>query len=138
MYPTFKLYGDDAFIGADISAAYDYRPLVERLQHTETGFLVITTMATITALVLVLFMLNRAFQPMTKLRNSVGALLTGKYAAISEDKLPNELRDLVIAYNQMVEGLEIETINRRNIEERLRTEKDFISWALLTSSNRCS
>jgi diguanylate cyclase (GGDEF)-like protein/PAS domain S-box-containing protein len=135
LYPTFKLYGDDAFIGAVISAAYDQRPLIERLHRTETGFLVITTMATITALVLVLFMLNRAFQPMNKLRNSVGALLTGKYAPISEDKLPTELRDLVLAYNQMVEGLEIETINRRNIEERLRSEKDFIATTLDSISN---
>jgi diguanylate cyclase (GGDEF)-like protein/PAS domain S-box-containing protein len=135
LYPTFKLYGDDSFVAADISAAYDQRPLVERLQRTETSFLVITTMATIVALVLVLFMLNRAFQPMNKLRNSVGALLTGKYAPISEDKLPNELRDLVIAYNQMVEGLEIETINRRNIEESLRSEKDFISTTLDSISN---
>lgn len=135
LYPAYKLYGDDAFLGATITAAYDQRPLVERLQHTETGFLVITTIATFVALILALFMLNRAFQPMNKLRNSVGALLTGKYASISEDKLPNELRDLVLAYNQMVEGLEIETINRRNIEERLRSEKDFIATTLDSISN---
>jgi len=135
LYPVFKLYGDDAFLGATISAAYDQRPLIERLRHTKISFLVITTMATIVALALVLFMLNRALQPMNKLRNSVGALLTGKYAPISEDKLPDELRDLVVAYNQMVEGLEIETINRRNIEEHLRTEKDFISTTLDSISN---
>jgi len=135
LYPVFKLYGDDAFLGATISAAYDQRPLIERLQRTKTSFLLITTIATITALVLVLFMLNRALQPMNKLRNSVGALLTGKYAPISEEKLPDELRDLVVAYNQMVEGLEIETINRRNIEEHLRTEKDFISTTLDSISN---
>jgi diguanylate cyclase (GGDEF)-like protein/PAS domain S-box-containing protein len=135
LYPTYKLYGDDAFLGAVISGAYDKRPLILRLHHTETGFLVITTIATIVALLLALFMLNRAFQPMNKLRNSVGALLTGKYASISEDKLPNELRDLVLAYNQMVEGLEIETINRRNIEERLRSEKDFIATTLDSISN---
>ncbi len=135
LYPSFKIYGDDAFLGAVISAAYDQRPLIKRLQHTETGFLVITTISTVFALLLVMFMVNRAFQPMNKLRNSVGALLTGKYAPISEDKLPNELRDLVLAYNQMVEGLEIETINRREIEERLRSEKDFISTTLDSISN---
>ena len=135
LYPTFKLYGDDAFIGAVVSAAFDQRPLIERLQRTKTGFLMITTIATIIALVLVLSMLHRALQPMNKLRNSVGALLTGKYAPISEDKLPSELRELVIAYNQMVEGLEIETISRRNIEERLRAEKDFISTTLDSISN---
>ena len=135
LYPAYKLYGDDAFLGATITAAYDQRPLIERLHHTETGFLVVTTIATFVALILTLFMLNRAFQPMNKLRNSVGALLTGKYAPISEDKLPNELRDLVLAYNQMVEGLEIETINRRDIEERLRSEKDFIATTLDSISN---
>jgi diguanylate cyclase (GGDEF)-like protein/PAS domain S-box-containing protein len=135
LYPVYKLYGDDAFLGATISAAYDQQPLLDRLQRTKTNFLLVTTLATVIALVLVLFMLNRALQPMNKLRNSVGALLTGKYAPISEKRLPDELRDLVVAYNQMVEGLEIETISRRNIEERLRTEKDFISTTLDSISN---
>jgi diguanylate cyclase (GGDEF)-like protein/PAS domain S-box-containing protein len=135
LYPTYKLYGDDAFLGATISAAFDQEPLVARLEDTETSFLIITTIATITAMVLVLFMLNQAFQPMNKLRNSVGALLTGKYAPIGDDKLPDELRDLVVAYNEMVEGLEIETINRRNMEERLRAEKDFISTTLDSITN---
>lgn len=135
LYPSYKLYGDDAFLGAVVAAAYDQQPLIERLKHTETNFLIITTLATIVALVLVVFMLNRAFQPMNKLRNSVGALLTGKYASIDDEKLPYELRDLVVAYNQMVEGLEVETISRRKIEERLRSEKDFISTTLDSISN---
>jgi diguanylate cyclase (GGDEF)-like protein/PAS domain S-box-containing protein len=135
LYPSFKLYGDDAFLGAEITAAYDEQPLLERLDHTANGFFIITAIATIGALALVLFMLNRAFQPMNKLRNSVGALLTGKYAPISDEKLPEELRDLVVAYNEMVEGLEVETINRRNIEERLRSEKDFISTTLDSITN---
>ena len=135
LYPTFKLYGDDSFVGAQISVAYDQQPLIDRLERTETGFFVISTSATIAALVLVFFLLNRAFLPMNKLRNSVGALLTGKYAPISDDKIPHELRDLVVAYNEMVEGLEVETINRRNIEERLRAEKDFISTTLDSINN---
>jgi len=135
LYPTYKLYGDDAFLGATISAAFDREPLLARLEETETSFLIITTIATVTALVLVLIMLNHAFLPMKKLRNSVGALLTGKYAPIGDEKLPDELRDLVIAYNEMVEGLEVETINRRNIEERLRSEKDFISTTLDSITN---
>jgi diguanylate cyclase (GGDEF)-like protein/PAS domain S-box-containing protein len=72
---------------------------------------------------------------MNKLRNSVGALLTGKYASIGEEKLPSELKDLVLAYNEMVEGLEIETISRRQIEEKLRSEKDFISTTLDSITN---
>jgi diguanylate cyclase (GGDEF)-like protein/PAS domain S-box-containing protein len=135
LYPAYKLYGDDAFLGATISAAFDLQPLVAGLEDTKTSFLIITTIATIAAMVLVLFMLNQAFLPMNKLRNSVGALLTGKYAPIGDDKLPDELRDLVVAYNEMVEGLEVETINRRNIEERLRAEKDFISTTLDSITN---
>ncbi|MCP4875384.1 MAG: EAL domain-containing protein [Gammaproteobacteria bacterium] len=135
LYPSYKLYGDDSFLGATISASYDQQPLIERLDRIETNFFVITTIATVSALVLVLVLLNRAFMPMNKLRNSVGALLTGKYAPIGEDKLPNELKDLVLAYNEMVEGLEIETISRRRIEEKLRSEKDFISTTLDSITN---
>ena len=135
MYPVYKLYGDDAFLGATIAAAFDQQSLVARLEETENNFLIITTIATVTALLLMLLILNRAFMPMSKLRNSVGALLTGKYASISEEKLPDELRDLVVAYNEMVEGLERETINRRNMEERLRAEKDFISTTLDSITN---
>ncbi len=135
LYPSYKLYGDDAFLGATISASFDQQPVIDRLGETETNFFIITTIATVGALVLVLFLLNRAFMPMNKLRNSVGALLTGRYASISEEKLPSELRDLVLAYNEMVEGLEIETISRRQIEEKLRSEKDFISTTLDSITN---
>ena len=135
LHPQYKLYGDDAFLGATVTAAFDQRLVLERLARTETSFFVITTLATISALIIVLFLLNRAFMPMNKLRNSVGALLTGKYASISEEKLPNELKDLVVAYNEMVEGLEMETISRRQIEEKLRSEKDFISTTLDSITN---
>ena len=80
LYPGYKLYGDDAFLAATISASFDQQPIIDRLAKTETSFFIITTIATITALVLVMIILNRAFLPMNKLRNSVGALLTGKYA----------------------------------------------------------
>ena len=135
IYPSYRLYGDDAFLGATISAAVDQQPIIDRLSKTETSFFFITTIATVSALVLVLILLNRAFMPMNKLRNSVGALLTGKYASISEEKLPRELKDLVVAYNEMVEGLEMETISRRQIEEKLRSEKDFISTTLDSITN---
>jgi len=133
--PSHKLFGDDAFLGATISTSFDQKTVTDRLGRTETSFFVITTIATVSALVLVLFLLNRAFMPMNKLRNSVGALLTGKYASIGEEKLPSELKDLVVAYNEMVEGLEIETITRRQIEEKLRSEKDFISTTLDSITN---
>ena len=135
LYPSYRLYGDDAFLAATISAAFNQQPVIDRLAKTETSFFIITTIATISALVLVMIMLNRAFLPMNKLRNSVGALLTGKYAPIGDEKLPSELKDLVLAYNEMVEGLEIETNSRRQIEERLRSEKDFISTTLDSITN---
>jgi diguanylate cyclase (GGDEF)-like protein/PAS domain S-box-containing protein len=135
LYPSYKLFADDAFLGATISASVDQKPIIDRLRETETSFFIITTIATVSALVLVLILLNRAFMPMNKLRNSVGALLTGKYGSISEEKLPSELKDLVVAYNEMVEGLEMETISRRQIEEKLRSEKDFISTTLDSITN---
>ena len=135
LYPVYKLYGDDSFLGANIAASVDQQPFIDRLQRAESSFFIITSIATMAALVLVLFLLNRAFLPMNKLRNSVGALLTGKYASISDENLPSELRDLVVAYNEMVEGLEIETISRRQVEERLRSEKDFISTTLNSITN---
>ena len=133
--PVYRIYGDDAFLGATIAAAVNRNIVINRLKPTETSFFIITSIATVSALVVVLFLLNRAFKPMNKLRNSVGALLTGKYASIGEDRLPSELKDLVLAYNEMVEGLEMETISRRQIEERLRSEKDFISTTLNSISN---
>ena len=135
VYPSYKLYGDDSFLAATISASYDQQRVIDGLEKTETSFFIITAIATISALVLVLIMLNRAFLPMNKLRNSVGALLTGKYASIGNEKLPSELKDLVVAYNEMVEGLEVETISRRQIEEKLRSEKDFISTTLDSITN---
>ena len=135
LHPQLRLYGDDSFLAATLTASFDQQPLVQRLSQTETNFFIITTIATIAALGLVIFLLNRALMPMNKLRNSVGALLTGKYAPISEEKLPSELRDLVVAYNEMVEGLEVETISRRQMEEKLRSEKDFIATTLDSISN---
>ena len=132
---AYHLYGDDLTLAANISG-FPYQPLFfSRLEHTKDKFLLVTTIVTIAVLMLVLFLLSYAFMPLNKLRNSVGALLTGKYAAISAKKLPNELRDLVVSYNEMVEGLEAETISRRKIEERLRSEKDFIATTLDSISN---
>ncbi len=135
LYPEYLLYGDDSFLGASITGAFDQQPFINRLDRTEYKFLALATFATLAGLALVVLLLYRAFVPMNKLRNSVGALLTGKYDAISEDKLPSELRDVVRAYNEMVEGLEIETISRRQTEEKLRSEKDFIATTLNSITN---
>ncbi len=131
----YRLYGDDSFLGASITGAFDQQPFINRLDTTEYNFLVLTAIATLAGLISVAFLLYRAFAPMNRLRNSVGALLTGKYATISEEKLPSELRDVVQAYNEMIEGLELETISRRQVEERLRSEKDFIATTLNSITN---
>lgn len=133
--PEYRLYGDDSFLGAIITGASDQQPFMSRLDSTEYNFLVLTTIATLAGLLLVALLLHRAFVPMNRLRNSVGALLTGKYAAISEEKLPSELRDVIQAYNEMVVGLENETISRRQTEEKLRSEKDFIATTLNSITN---
>jgi len=130
LQPVYRLYGDDSSLGANISGLSDQHLFFNRLEHSRDKFFVVTTIATITALALVLFLLSRAFRPLNKLRNSVGALLTGKPASINEAEVPSELRDLVLAYNEMVEGLEAETISRRQMEEKLRSEKDFIATTL--------
>jgi len=135
LFPVYRLYGDDSTLGANIIGSSDQALFLNRLKRTENKFLILATITTLLTLILVLLLLSRAFSPLNKLRNSVGALLTGKYASLSEKKLPSELRDLVLAYNEMVEGLETETINRRQMEERLRSEKDFIATTLDSINN---
>jgi diguanylate cyclase (GGDEF)-like protein/PAS domain S-box-containing protein len=130
LHPVYRLYGDDSSLGAEILGTSDQHLFFSRLENSKDKFLVVTAIATIAALTLVLFLLGHAFRPLNKLRNSVGALLTGKPASINEKKVPSELRDLVLAYNEMVEGLEAETISRRQMEEKLRSEKDFIATTL--------
>ncbi len=132
---VFNLYGDDLILGASIVGSFDQQIFLSHLEHTKGKFLIVTTIATGIVLIAVLVLLSRAFLPLKKLRNSVGALLTGKHTSISEKDLPYELRDLVSSYNEMVEGLETETINRRQMEEKLRSEKDFIATTLDSINN---
>jgi PAS domain S-box-containing protein len=131
----FNLYGDDLILGANITGLFDQQLFLGQLDRTRGNFMVITTLATGLVLIAVIILLSRAFIPLNALRNSVGALLTGKYASIRGKKLPHELRDLVSSYNEMVEGLETETINRRHMEEKLRSEKDFIATTLDSINN---
>ncbi len=132
---VFNLYGDDLVLGASIVGSFDNQLFLSQLEHTRGKFLIVTTIATGVVLIAVLILLGRAFLPLNKLRNSAGAMLTGKHASISEKELPYELRDLVSSYNEMVEGLETETINRRQMEEKLRSEKDFIATTLNSINN---
>ena len=133
--PVYKLYNDDSALSVNIIGSIDQEAFLNRIYRTENNFFVFTIILALLTLGSVLFLLNRAFHPLNKLRNSAGALLTGKYAPIIDDKLPDELRDVVLAYNEMVEGLELEIISRRKIEEKLRSEKEFISTTLDSITN---
>ena len=135
LFPRHRVFTSDNMPGVDIIASFDQRPFFNRLNRAETNSLVLTSLWTLVIVTLVFATLIFAFRPLNKLRNSVGAMLTGKYAMISTDKLPSELHDLVEAYNEMVVGLESETISRREIEEKLRSEKDFIATTLNSIQN---
>lgn len=130
LYPRYNLYDDDGSLGANIYGAFNQSSFLNSINRTQNKFLIVTTVASLFVLIVVIYLLYRSFLPMKQLRNSVGALLTGKNSVINEANLPRELRDLVIAYNEMIEVLEVETISRREIEEKLRSEKDFISTTL--------
>jgi len=135
LLPEYRLFGDDSVLGAIIVGSSNQQIFLDRLEYTDDKFLLVTTIATIVVLILVLYLLSLAFMPLSTLRNSVGALLTGRYTPLSGTKIPSELQDLVLAYNNMVEGLENETISRRQVEEKLRSEKDFIATTLDSIKN---
>ena len=135
LYPVLEIVGDDSVIGASVISSAKVEPFIESFEQTEKRLLWIVTAFTFGALALILLLCNRIFSPLTEMRNSVGALLTGRYGHISNTKLPAELNDLVVAYNEMVDGLEEETISRRQMEEKLRSEKDFIVTILDSITN---
>lgn len=135
LYPRYHLYDDDASLGANIYGAFNQSRFLNSIDQAQDNFLIVITLTSLIVLAVVIYLLYRSFLPMKQLRNSVGALLTGKHSAINEANLPRELRDLVLAYNEMIEVLEVETISRREIEEKLRSEKDFISTTLNSIGN---
>ena len=135
LYPAYRLFASDNMPGVDIVALVDQQIFMNHLDRKKASFLVLTGLWTMAVFMLVVFLLALVFRPLSQLRNSVGALLTGKYAPIDEDTLPSELHALVHAYNEMVVGLENETITRRQIEEKLRSEKDFIATTLDSIQN---
>ncbi len=130
-----RVFATDDLLGADIFVAFDQQPFFNQLDRAEANLLLVTSLWVLAIVATVLFLLVAVLRPLTNLRNSVGAMLTGKYAIISDEKLPTELLDLVHAYNDMVVGLETETISRREIEEKLRSEKDFITTTLNSIQN---
>lgn len=135
LLPVYRLPASDNGPGLDISAAFDQQMFFNELEASRTNTLLLTSVWVLCILFLVAMGLVIAFRPLNRLHNSVGEMLTGKFAAIEVDKLPSELHELLDAYNQMVVSLEEETISRRQVEERLRSEKDFISTTLNSIQN---
>ncbi len=133
--PAHRVFTSDNLSGIDIAASFDQQRFISRLGRTETNLLILASVSATAVLLLVLVGLVFAFRPLNKLRNSVGAMLTGKYGRIDVEHLPSELHDLILAYNEIVEGLENEIISRRQVEEKLRSEKDFISTTLNSIQN---
>ena len=81
---VFNLYGDDLILGANITGLFDQQLFLGQLERTRRNFMLVTTLATVLVMIAVILLLSRAFLPLNTLRNSVGALLTGKYASIGE------------------------------------------------------
>ncbi|MDH5352868.1 MAG: EAL domain-containing protein [Gammaproteobacteria bacterium] len=133
--PEHRLFSGDHLSGVDIVASFDQRPFISQLDRAQTNLLITAGIASMGVMLVLLVGLIFAFRPLHKLRNSVGAMLSGKYSRIEVENLPNELHDLIIAYNDMVEGLESEIMSRRKIEEKFRSEKDFIITTLNSIPN---
>lgn len=133
--PGHRVFTSDNLSGVDITAAFDQQRFISHLHRTQTNLMILASVSALIVMLFVLAGLVLAFRPLNKLRNSVGAMLTGKYARIDVEHLPNELHDLILAHNEMVDGLENEIISRRQVEEKLRSEKDFISTTLNSIQN---
>ncbi|MCP4490815.1 MAG: diguanylate cyclase [Gammaproteobacteria bacterium] len=130
-----RVFTTDNLAGIDIFVASDQQSFINQLDRAESHLLVLTSLWVMAIVGAVLLFLAIAFKPLNNLRNSVGAMLTGRYAMIADKKLPTELLDLVRAYNDTVVSLESEIIYRREIEEKLRSEKDFIATTLNSIQN---
>jgi len=135
LYPSYRLFASDNSPGVNIVALVDQQIFMNHLDRKNVSFLILTGLCALGIFALVVFLLVRVFRPLSQLHNSVGALLTGKYTPIEKDSLPNELHELVHAYNELVVGLETETITRRQVEGKLRSEKDFIATTLNSIQN---
>lgn len=133
--PTYRLFTSDHLLGVDVVALVDQDNFMNNLNRTKTHLLVLTGFWSFAISAVVIFLSYLLLKPLSLLRNSVGALLTGKYASIDITTLPRELHELAQAYNDMVTGLENETLSRFQLEEKLRSEKDFIATTLNSIQN---
>ncbi len=132
---SFTLFGDDNVPGLTVSTLYDQSTFNHLIDETNLNIQLVTVVATLVVLLLVVLLLGVAFKPVDRMRNSVGALLNGQYAPISQHNLPAELDELVTAYNQMVQGLEDASEKQELAEKELLNERDFISTTLDSITN---
>jgi len=132
---SYTLFGDDNVPGLTVSSLYDQSNFNHLIDETKLNILLVTVVTTLVVLMLVVLLLGAAFKPVDRIRNSVGALLNGKYAPISQRNLPVELSELVGVYNQMVNGLEDASEKQELAEKELLNERDFISTTLDSITN---
>ncbi|MDJ0880254.1 MAG: EAL domain-containing protein [Gammaproteobacteria bacterium] len=132
---SFTVFGDDNVPGLIVSSLYDPAHFDQQIDHTNLNILIVAVVATLLVLILVFILVNMAFKPVDRIRNSVGALLNGRYAPIETNHLPAELDELVTAYNQMVRGWEDASEKREQAEKDLLNERDFISTTLDSITN---
>ncbi len=135
LYPQYRLYGDDSFLAAIITAAFDESAFLQQLTRANQDFMLKITGLSVIALIVLMTLLHLALRPLNRLRNSSGMMLSGRPDRIEASGMPAELSDLVDAYNGLVDELEEEAISRRQMEEKLRSEKDFIATTLNSIAN---
>lgn len=132
---SYTLYGDDNVPGIIVSTIYDASLFMRLAKKTDVDIFLVTGLSIFVVLVIVLLLLFYVFRPVDKVGDSVGVLLNGHYAPISDQGLPFELHDIATSYNEMIEGLEYASQKRKVAENDLRSERDFISTTLDSFTN---
>jgi diguanylate cyclase (GGDEF)-like protein/PAS domain S-box-containing protein len=135
MKPEYQISSSDSTPGLNVAVAFDQQVFLDGLDRSNTITLAAISLGILILLACVSAILYFAFRPLKQFHNSEGRMLMGKYAKIDADRLPTELHELINAYNQTVENLEDEIISRRQFEEKLRSERDFISTTLNSIQN---
>ena len=72
LYPQFRLYGDDSFLAAIITAAFDQSVFLQQLSRANQNFVLKITLFTMVAMIVMLSLVHIALKPLNRLRNSSG------------------------------------------------------------------
>lgn len=132
---SYTVESFDGLPGLQVAVQFDLSVLDKKIEEIQTRFLLITSLVTWLTFLLVMFLLNKAYLPLDRLKNSAGLLLRGEYKIIADNSLPNELKAPVQAFNKMLIGLRAESEKRSQVESHLKKERDFISATLDSISN---